>query len=285
MRVIWYSCPSGRKYEGVRVRPRRDGGQQAVDQKRKSAGRGQRREQAQHQQHTGHELAAGAHVGEDVGVLVADVGQRVPEPGHSRAAPPAEQLLQPVGAEHHAQPDPQHQQTQMLGAAPPDVVQPVVVLVVVDVGGRRRRVPGGRMRLDVRQRLLVFEQVVTRGPGAGHRRGGAVGDDGGGSRGRVEVTGVADWGQIVFGVDQARRGGASRGRLRGFAGPLPICVIRLTGHGCQGKGSWPRIGDLSGAFARQSAVCPPKTPGSVRNRPASPPGGTGRHDLGPSGPG
>jgi hypothetical protein len=29
-----------------------------------------------------------------------------------------------------------------------------------------------------------------------------------------------------------------------------MSVIRFTGHGCQGKGIWPEIRDLSGAFAR-----------------------------------
>jgi hypothetical protein len=30
---------------------------------------------------------------------------------------------------------------------------------------------------------------------------------------------------------------------------LPMCVIWLTAHSCQGKGKSGRIGDLSGAFA------------------------------------
>src|SRR5689334_11922549 len=156
----------------------------------------------------------------------------------------------------------------MLRSAPPDIVPPVIVFIVVDLG--LGIMPGRRMRLDVGQRFLLFQQVVAPCTGAGDGRGAAVGNDGGGPGRRVEVARVADWRQIIFGIDQPRRGGASRGRLRGFAGPLPMCVIRLTGHGCQGKGIRSRIGDLSGAFAWQSVVCPPNPRGSAPNRPAKP---------------
>ena len=58
-------------------------------------------------------------------------------------------------AQHHAQPDPQHEQTEVLGAAPPDGVVPLVVVVRLDLGGLGRQVPRRRLRLDVGQRLLL----------------------------------------------------------------------------------------------------------------------------------
>jgi hypothetical protein len=123
----------------------------------------------------------------------------------------------------------------------PDGVVLHVVVVRLDLGGLGRQVPRRRLRLDVGQRLLLFEDVVG-------RRAGAtrvvwvlvrmvrvlvrvvqvlVRDDSGGS----EIARIADRRQIIFGVDQACCGRTSRGRLRSFAWPLPRCVIRLTAHG------------------------------------------------------
>ena len=89
-----------------------------------------------------------------------------------------------------------------------------------------------RLRLHVRQRLLLVEDVVGRPGRAGGLIRVLVRKHGGGS----EVARIPDGCQVIFGVDQTRCGGASLGRLRNFAGPLPRCVIRLTGHACQGKG-------------------------------------------------
>ena len=200
--MIWYSCPSGRKYEKVCECGRAEmAGQQAVDQERQRTRRGHRGEQSQHQQHARGDLAAGAHVGQDVGVLVAGVGQRVLERAQPLAAPPAEQLLQPVGAQHHPEPDPQNQQTQMLGAAPPTArCRSSSSSASISVGsaaevprppaaaGRRATAPAGR------------------GGGRSTRRGHCawlgvlVRDDGGGS----EIARVPDRRQVIFGVDQAR---------------------------------------------------------------------------------
>ena len=139
-----------------------------------------------------------------------------------------------MGGQHHTEPDPQNQQTQMLGAAPVAGAHPAPVFVGIGLGGLGSRWLGHRLRLDVGQGFLLVEQVISRGAGATRGGGAAVLDDGGGSK----VAWVPDRCQIIFGVHQARRGGAPMDWLRGFPGAPPMCVMRLTGHACQGKGIW-----------------------------------------------
>ena len=89
-------------------------------------------------------------------MLVADVGQRVLEARQALAAPPAEDLLQPVRDQHRTEADPQDQQAQMLGAATAGGAHPLVVeVMLVFVRRRRARTPSaaGGLRL-VGQRLL-----------------------------------------------------------------------------------------------------------------------------------
>ena len=57
------------------------------------------------------------------------------------------------------------------------------------------------------------------------------------NHGRLEIAGVGVWRQIVFGVDQARRSGRPGVGSAESSGRCQVCVIRLTGHGCQGKGN------------------------------------------------
>jgi hypothetical protein len=57
---------------------------------------GQRREETQDQQHTGKDLTARRHIGQDVGVLEPHPGQRCLETVEAGTAPQAERLLQPV---------------------------------------------------------------------------------------------------------------------------------------------------------------------------------------------
>ena len=117
--MIWYSCPSGRKNEKVSDCGRAEMVASRLLTRYASAPAAASGVNSPSTSSTpADDLAAGAHVGEDVGVLVAGVGQRVLESGQPLAAPPAERLLQPVGDQHHAQADPQKQQTQVLGAAP-----------------------------------------------------------------------------------------------------------------------------------------------------------------------
>ena len=123
----------------------------------------------------------------------------------------------------------------MLGAAPTGGAEALVPLDLVNLGGlgrRNRCRPARRLRLDVRQRILLVDQIVSRAAGGTRLIRVLVGDPGGGS----EFAWISDWRQVIFGVDQACRGGASRGWLRDFAWALPMSVMRLTGHPCQGKG-------------------------------------------------
>src|SRR6202012_1145625 len=97
------------------------------------------------QQPPGRDLAAGGAVGEDVGLLVADVGQRVLEACQTLSAPPAKQLLQPVRDEYATEAYPQNQQAQVLGAATGCGTDPLIVEVLVFAHpvGREYRVPAG----------------------------------------------------------------------------------------------------------------------------------------------
>jgi len=111
----------------------------------------------------------------------------------------------------------------------------LVVLTGLDLSGLDRCVPAHRLlrrRLDVRQRLLLVEQAVWRAVGAGRLSQVLVRDDGGGPK----IAGVADWRQIILGIDHPCGGGVSGRRLRGFTRAPPRCVIRLTGHVCKGMG-------------------------------------------------
>lgn len=162
-----------------------------------------------------------------------------------------------MGAQHHAEPHSQDQQAEVLGPTPAHGTQLLAVLTRLNLSGLGCWLPDHRLWMDVGQRLLLVEQVVCRAVGAARLSEVLVRDDGGGSK----ITGVADWRQIVFGIDQPCRGGVSGCRLRGFTRPPPTCVMRLTGHGSQGKGNFVRIGDLSGAFAWQSALSPQNWPG------------------------
>src|SRR5271154_6140119 len=98
----------------------------------------------------------------------------------------------------------------MLGAAPTDGALALIVVALVDVGGlgRRNRCRARRRwRLDIRQRLPVVEQAVSRTAGAPRLARVLVRDHAGGS----EFAWIPDRSQIIFGVDQAGRAGASRG--------------------------------------------------------------------------
>ena len=100
------------------------------------------REQTQHQQHPGERSERRCHVGQDVGVLEAHVGQRVLEAVEARAAPQAERLLQAVRDQKRADGPAQQQQTEVLGAAP--VVGPGRRLT----RARSRRAPLHRVRRE-----------------------------------------------------------------------------------------------------------------------------------------
>ncbi len=160
-------------------------GEQRVDQIGDRGRGGQRSEQSQHQQRPCADLNPGADVGEDVRVLVAEVGQRLLEAAEAGTAPPAERLLQAVCDQQRAKADAQEHQSEVLGAALARQSHLVVGAAVgFDLGGlhRRRGVPPAG--LDVGQWLRLAEQSV--GPVVGGGRAGVVARD----RGGLEVTAV-----------------------------------------------------------------------------------------------
>ena len=105
-----------------------------VHQVRQRTGGRHGREQAQHQKHPGGDLTARCHVGQDVGVLEAHVGQRLLKAVESWTAPQAEGLLQAVPDEQCPDRQTQKKQSEVLGAAP--VASPVAG-IRFDLGGLR----------------------------------------------------------------------------------------------------------------------------------------------------
>ena len=162
-RTTLYSCPSVQEIRQPCLFVCRGGlHQQAVDQVCQRAGRRERREETQNQQHTREDLGTGRDVGQHVGVLVSDLGQPVLEPVQTGAAPPTERLLQAVPDDQGADRPAQQHQTEILGASA--VVCPGSIRVPgTDVGGLRigrQRLAVARLR--VRHRFGIADQAESR---------------------------------------------------------------------------------------------------------------------------
>ena len=107
--------------------------QHRVDHQAQQAGGGQRREDAEDDRRTAHQLRQRRHPHQDVHVPEPESGQRVAQPGQADAAPQPEHVLHAVREDHPADGEPQQDQAEVGAAAPGQLA---ALRAVQRLGGR-----------------------------------------------------------------------------------------------------------------------------------------------------